>query len=129
MPAVPTGGLSIFVNIAIVLIGYIVKSLKKMGFHLRSGGFIYNLFVDKKFDNYFRRILGYGVAVLLFVMMFSVTSFSIYKRIVDGSNIQIVKEQIEKVRLAHENSNEDQFVSLESKGLVVKSSSSIAVKK
>ncbi len=103
MPNIPTGGLSIFINIAILLIGFMVKSLKKFGFSLPLMTSVYRLIVDVRFDNILRKSLGYVVVAALFVLMSTVTSVSIYSRMTNESNIDYLKEGVERVIIIYKN--------------------------
>lgn len=63
----------------------------------------YSLLTDKRFDSIIRRTMGYGIVTTLFVLMSSVTSISIYSRLTNESNIDYLKDGVEKVVTFYKN--------------------------
>ncbi|MFZ2523209.1 MAG: hypothetical protein WAW92_02370 [Minisyncoccia bacterium] len=96
MPAIPTGGISIFVNIAIVIIGGVFSMFRKFGYISQVSQKFYNLIVDKKFDSVLRRLIGYTIVALVFGLIFTTTAISITKRITGESNITLIKNVINR---------------------------------
>lgn len=97
MPTVPTGGLSLFVNIAILIFGAFLKFLRKMGLSIPKISVLYAVMTDKDHDSIFRRMFGYGLVTALFVLMSSTTSISVYHRMTVDSNIDLIKVNVERV--------------------------------
>lgn len=96
MPAIPTGGISIFVNIAIVILGGLFSMIKKFGYVPKVFQKFYNLIIDKKFDSVLRRLIGYTVVALVFGLIFTTTTISVVSRITGESNITLVKNLINR---------------------------------
>lgn len=107
MPTIPAGGLSIFINIAILLLGSLSKFLRKAGLYLPGSILVYNFFIEKKFDSIYRRLLGYSIVTTLFILMFSVTSISLFQRFTHESNLDYIKTGVEKVILIYKNNIPD----------------------
>lgn len=101
MPTVPAGGLSIFVNVAIFVLGGFFKIFRNKGYSIPVASKAYNYFVSKESDSFGRRMIGYSLVTTLFVLMSVTTSISIYNRIMLGSNIELVKKGTEKIILIY----------------------------
>jgi hypothetical protein len=93
----PTGGLSIFINLAIVIVGYIFQQAKKISFLRPPMLFVYSIITGKKHDHFFRRFLGYGVAASIFLSVFVSTSFSIYNRLTNESNYDLIANAVHQI--------------------------------
>ncbi len=94
MPAIPTGGISIFVNIAIVIFGGLFGMLRKFSYISRFSHRFYSLIIDKKFDTVIRRIIGYSIVIAVFSLIFTTTAISIINRITGESNITLIRSII-----------------------------------
>jgi hypothetical protein len=111
MPTIPTGGLSIFVNLAILFFGYFIDLLKKSRI-LKKSSKTYSFAFDKEYDLMTRRMASYAMVLILFLVMFGVTSLSVYSRIKEGSNVELIKAGVIKVATIYKNSqiqNEDEL--------------------
>ena len=97
MPFTPSGGLSIFINLVILIVGTFLKFLKKIGLSILGFAFLYKFFTQKNFDSLARRVMGYGLFTALFIIMSVTTSYSIYQRLNVDSNIDLVKESVNKI--------------------------------
>lgn len=97
MPATPTGGLSIFINLTILIVGNFVKLIKKTGYKFVALTYLYTLITDKNYNNKFRKVLGYSTALSLFLVVFVSTSFSIYNRLINESNYDIFAPKVSSV--------------------------------
>lgn len=98
MPSVPTGGLSIFVNIAILVIGWLYKLYKKTGLSRRPFVVVAMLITAKKYDTILRRCFAYSFVFTLFTLMSIATAFSIGERVDANSNLELAKNVIQSLK-------------------------------
>lgn len=90
MPILPTGGLSIFINIAVVLCGALVKFMRKNGMVILGFPLLGALVIEKKYDSVWRHTVGYGVATSIFVFLITLTSYSLVTRFSNDSNMLLI---------------------------------------
>jgi hypothetical protein len=96
MPAIPTGGISIFVNIAIVIVGGLFSMFRRFGYVSKVSQKLYNIIIDINFDSAIRRLSGYAVVALVFGLIFTTTAISVVKRITGESNITLINDVINR---------------------------------
>ncbi len=89
MPSVPTGGLSIFVNITILIIGWLYKQYKKTGLNQSLFIGVGRLIAAKKYDTLTRRLFAYSFVFALFTLMVYAIAVSVTARISTNSNYEM----------------------------------------
>jgi O-antigen ligase len=114
MPTIPSGGLSIFVNLAILFFGYFIDLLKKFRILTKSSK-TYSFAFDKEYDLIIRRMASYAMVLILFLVMFGVTSLSVYSRVKEGSNVDLIKAGVIKVATIYKNSQGQNEEDIESR--------------
>ena len=90
MPVIPFGGLSFFLNVAIVILGSLFSFLKVRGFHLTFIRRFLSFFTAKKFDKELRQAFGYALMLTVFLFLFSAAAISFSKRFQTETNLDII---------------------------------------
>jgi hypothetical protein len=92
MPAVPLGGLSLFLNVSIVIIGVIARFAHNKGFSLVWPRYALSLMTERRFDTVVRRIFGFSIMLTVFVFLFVSTGISFIKRMTIETNIDLIHQ-------------------------------------
>ncbi len=88
------GGLSFFLNIAILLVGGIMRFLKKRGFMLHGAHAFFSLFIARRFDNPARHFVGYSIMFGIFFFLFLSTSIAFVNRMKAETNVSMIQHEI-----------------------------------
>ena len=94
MPSTPTGGLSIFVNLAIVLVSALFQWFKKLGISSNFIIFCGKLLSAKQYDSFVRRFSAYSIVFIIGITLPAATTISIIERIKTSTSLKAAVEMI-----------------------------------
>lgn len=98
MPMSPLGGITLFVNLLILIVGFLLRVLVHMGVSLRPlWGFFHRL-VGEETNTLTRRALSWSVAVSILLFVFGGT-FGVLSAVLEkGTNLELLAETFEYQR-------------------------------
>lgn len=97
MPTIPSGGLSMFIHIFILLIGNFLQWLTRHGINSSRAYPFPGVFTGKESDGLWRRMMSWTIAGVIFLVLFVSTSVSIVHNV--KQNLRFSIPDFQKINL------------------------------